>query len=62
MSPLRAYRCEDGHEVDVLESMDGPRLTSCPTCGKPVEPVIQSTQRPIVKGGTRLHHGTKGVK
>ena len=71
MSPLRNYRCEAGHEFEIYESMDGPKQTRCPrtavgdddssVCGKPVERLIALPQRAIVKGGTRNHHGMRGV-
>lgn len=64
--PLRTYRCEAGHEFDVIESMDGPKQTICPEpaegddgssiCGLEVEQIIALQQRPIVKGGTKVFH------
>lgn len=61
--PLRTYRCPEGHLFEVYESMDGPRATECPhhidgvRCGGELEPLVSRTQRPIVKGGTKIHHG-----
>lgn len=70
MSPLRAYRCSAGHDVEVYERMSDDPLAACPetvsrdgdplaTCGEPVEPQIQRTQRPIVKSGTKTFHGRR---
>ena len=60
--PFYQYACEKGHTLDVFESMSGDGPTECPDCRGPMQRVIQPVQRPIVKGGTRLHHGTAGVK
>lgn len=61
--PLRDYRCTEGHEFSVYEAMDAEPQTGCDrnNCSGSVERMIQLPQRPIVKGGTKLHHGTRGV-
>ncbi len=56
MSPIRTYRCPDKHELEIMESMDGPKVTRCPYCGKPTERIIAPTSRPIVRDGTPTHH------
>jgi len=67
--PVRNYRCLVGHEFEIYESMDEPPITECimladldEECGAQVERQISKTSRPIVKGGTKLHHGTRGVE
>jgi len=38
--PIYEYRCEKGHEIEVMQRMiDGP-LESCTTCGAPVQRVF----------------------
>lgn len=61
--PLRVYECSKGCTWSQLESMNQDRATRCPHCGdRDVTRIIQSTQRPIVKSGTPLHHGRVGVE
>lgn len=38
--PTYAYRCEDGHEFETVQSIKHPPLTTCPTCGKPVHRMV----------------------
>ena len=74
MSPLRAYRCEAGHEFEVMESMGAEPRDACGQrqsyldvssmgyyCTRPVTRLIQPTQPPIVKGGMPTHHKGRGV-
>ena len=63
--PMRAFRCRAcGHEFEMYLRMDesGPsycaeeREDGTGRCLAELEPQIQSTQRPIVRSGTRIHH------
>jgi len=39
--PFYEYRCERGHIFEVLQRMSDDPVTSCTTCGKPVQRVLQ---------------------
>ena len=38
--PTYAYRCKDGHEFETVQGIKQPPLSTCPTCGKPVQRVV----------------------
>jgi putative FmdB family regulatory protein len=38
--PTYEYRCENGHEFEVIQSMSDDPVTTCPECGAPVERVF----------------------
>jgi putative FmdB family regulatory protein len=38
--PIYEYRCENGHQFDVMQSMSAEPLTACETCGAPVQRVF----------------------
>jgi putative FmdB family regulatory protein len=38
--PIYEYRCENGHEFEVIQSMSDDPVKSCPECGAPVERVF----------------------
>jgi putative FmdB family regulatory protein len=38
--PIYEYRCENGHEFEVIQSMSDDPVTACPECGAPVERVF----------------------
>jgi len=38
--PIYEYRCERGHTFEVMQRMTDDPLTSCTTCGAPVERVF----------------------
>ena len=38
--PIYEYRCENGHEFEVVQSMSDDPVTACPECGAPVERVF----------------------
>jgi putative FmdB family regulatory protein len=38
--PIYEYRCPDGHQFEVIQSMSDPPVTECEVCGKPVERVF----------------------
>ncbi len=38
--PIYEYRCENGHDFEVIQSMSDDPVTACPECGAPVERVF----------------------
>ena len=38
--PIYEYRCENGHQFEVMQSMSAEPLTACQTCGAPVQRVF----------------------
>jgi putative FmdB family regulatory protein len=38
--PIYEYRCENGHTFEVMQSMSDDPLTTCTTCGAPVQRVF----------------------
>jgi putative FmdB family regulatory protein len=38
--PIYEYRCPDGHEFEVVQSMTEDPVTECEVCGKPVQRVF----------------------
>ncbi len=38
--PIYEYRCENGHEFEVIQSMSDDPVTACEECGAPVERVF----------------------
>jgi putative FmdB family regulatory protein len=38
--PIYDYRCENGHEFEVVQSMSDDPVKTCPECGAPVERVF----------------------
>jgi putative FmdB family regulatory protein len=38
--PIYEYRCDRGHTFETLQSMNDEPLTSCSTCGDPVQRVF----------------------
>ncbi len=38
--PIYEYRCENGHEFEVVQSMSDDPVKVCPECGAPVERVF----------------------
>ena len=38
--PIYEYRCENGHTFEVMQRMTEDPLTSCSTCGAPVQRVF----------------------
>jgi len=39
--PFYEYRCGRGHTFEVLQRMSDDPVTTCATCGKPVQKVLQ---------------------
>lgn len=40
--PIYEYRCDEGHEVEVIQPMTEDALTECPECGAPTRRVLHS--------------------
>jgi putative FmdB family regulatory protein len=38
--PIYEYRCKNGHEFEVIQSMSDDPVQACPECGAPVERVF----------------------
>ena len=38
--PIYEYRCEQGHNFEVIQSMSDDSITACTTCGAPVQRVF----------------------
>ena len=38
--PIYEYRCENGHLFEVMQKMSDPPVTTCETCGAPVQRVF----------------------
>ena len=38
--PIYEYRCERGHEFEVMQRMSDDPITACEVCGKPVQRVF----------------------
>ena len=38
--PIYEYRCENGHQFEVFQSMSDDPLTKCEECGAPVQKVL----------------------
>ncbi len=58
--PIYEYRCEKGHQFEVVQRMSDPAVTSCTKCGRPVQRVFH----PIAvhfkgKGFYNTDYGTK---
>ena len=40
--PIYEYRCDNGHELEVLQRMSEDSLTSCQECGAPAQRVLSA--------------------
>ena len=38
--PIYEYRCEDGHDFEVIQGMTDDPITACEVCGKPVQRIF----------------------
>jgi putative FmdB family regulatory protein len=56
--PIYEYRCENGHNFEVLQSMRDDPVTKCEECGAPVERVFhpRSAARPRVEVAVARQH------
>jgi len=49
--PIYEYRCDDcGHELEVLQKISEPKLTTCPGCGKESLSKLVSASAFVLKG------------
>ena len=58
--PIYEYRCDDGHEVEVMQSITDPPLEECPECGKPTRRVLHSPA--IHFKGSGFHNTDYGTR
>jgi len=58
--PIYEYRCENGHQFEVMQSMSAAPLTSCEACGAPVQRVFHPVAVHFKgKGFYNTDYGTK---
>ena len=49
--PIYEYRCQDcGHELEALQKISDPKLTTCPECGKDALTKLVSASAFVLKG------------
>ena len=58
--PVYQYRCDKGHEFEVLQRMTDDALTKCEKCGKPAQRVLFAPA--IHFKGTGFHNTDYGTK
>jgi putative FmdB family regulatory protein len=58
--PIYEYRCDEGHEVEVMQAMSEDALTECPECGAPTRRVLHSPA--IHFKGTGFHNTDYGTR
>ncbi len=58
--PVYEYRCEEGHEFEVIQRMSDDALTSCEICGSPAQRVLYAPA--IHFKGTGFHNTDYGTK
>lgn len=58
--PIYEYRCDKGHEVEVMQSMSEDSLTECPDCGAPTRRVLHSPA--IHFKGSGFHNTDYGTR
>ena len=58
--PIYEYRCDDGHEVEVMQSITEEPLETCPECGAPTRRVLHSPA--IHFKGSGFHNTDYGTK
>ena len=58
--PIYEYRCDKGHEVEVMQSMSEDALTECPDCGAPARRVLHSPA--IHFKGSGFHNTDYGTR
>ncbi|MGZ4276241.1 MAG: FmdB family zinc ribbon protein [Solirubrobacteraceae bacterium] len=58
--PIYEYRCEKGHQFEVMQKMSDPAVTSCTKCGAPVQRVFHPVAVHFKgKGFYNTDYGTK---
>ena len=61
--PIYEYRCENGHLYEVMQRMSDEPLTSCGTCGAPVQRVFHPVAVHFKGSGFyNTDYGKKGSK
>ena len=58
--PIYEYRCDEGHEVEVMQSISEPPLEECPECGAPTRRVLHSPA--IHFKGSGFHNTDYGTR
>jgi putative FmdB family regulatory protein len=58
--PIYEYRCDNGHEVEVMQAMSADALTECPECGAPTRRVLHSPA--IHFKGSGFHNTDYGTR
>ncbi|MGA1212337.1 MAG: FmdB family zinc ribbon protein [Solirubrobacterales bacterium] len=58
--PIYEYRCDEGHEVEVMQSITDPPLEECPECGAPTRRVLHSPA--IHFKGSGFHNTDYGTR
>jgi putative FmdB family regulatory protein len=58
--PIYEYQCDEGHEVEVIQSMSEDALTECPECGAPARRVLHSPA--IHFKGSGFHNTDYGTR
>jgi len=58
--PIYEYRCDNGHEVEVMQSMSEDALSECPDCGVPTRRVLHSPA--IHFKGSGFHNTDYGTR
>lgn len=58
--PIYEYRCENGHNFEVMQSMTEDALTECIECGAPVRKVLHSPA--IHFKGSGFHNTDYGTR
>ena len=58
--PIYEYRCDEGHEVEVMQSISEDPLEKCPECGAPTRRVLHSPA--IHFKGSGFHNTDYGTR
>lgn len=58
--PIYEYRCDEGHEVEVMQSITEEPLEKCPECGVPTRRVLHSPA--IHFKGSGFHNTDYGTR
>ncbi len=58
--PVYEYRCDEGHEFEVVQRMSDDALTACEICGSPAQRVLYAPA--IHFKGTGFHNTDYGTR
>ena len=58
--PIYEYRCDEGHEVELMQSISDDPIESCPECGAPTRRVLHSPA--IHFKGSGFHNTDYGTR